>query len=381
MPSKRGRMNGEGSIYFRASDSKWCASLTLANGKRKVLYGDTSDDVRRQLAKAVRERDQGITAQSDDRLTVAAYLAGWLERGTPRWRASTHERYAEQVAHVSAALGKTRLLKLSAAQVERLYAQLLESGLSGSSVAHLHTCLKSALKDAVRKRILAVNVCEMVTPPRAAHAEIHPLDETQANAFLLASRGERQEALFILALRTGMRQGELCALAWQDVNMERGTLLVRRSVRARKGGGYEFMPPKTKAGKRTITLKPAVIEALKGHRARQAEERLFLGAAWQDNGLVFPSTIGTPQEVHNLSRTILRRIVERASLPRIRFHDLRHTCATLMLSHGTDAKTVSDLLGHANIAITLGTYGHVLPNMRERAADIMDAILAPSTAV
>jgi integrase len=122
-----------------------------------------------------------------------------------------------------------------------------------------------------------------------------------------------------------------------------------------------------------------MVDALKAHKARQAEERLFLGAAWQDNGLVFPSTIGTPQDGSNLANLVFRRVLNKAGLPRIRFHDLRHTCATLLLSHGTDAKTVADLLGHANITITLGTYGHVLPNMRERAADIMDAILAPST--
>jgi Phage integrase, N-terminal SAM-like domain len=142
MPGKRGRMNGEGTLYQRASDAKWCASLTLANGKRKVLYGDTPDDARRQLAKAVRERDQGITALSDDCLSVAAFLVGWLERRKSKLRASSHLRYSQQIAHITKALGKTRLSKLTATQVERLYAQLQDAGMSGTTVRLLHTILK-----------------------------------------------------------------------------------------------------------------------------------------------------------------------------------------------------------------------------------------------
>jgi integrase len=378
MPGKR-RGNGEGTITQRP-DGTWRGSLTLPDGQRKDFRARTQEDARRTLTRLTRERDTGVLMRSDERLSVAAFLTGCLERRKPRLHTSSHERYTEQLAHIIRALGTVRLSKLTATQIEREYARLQDDGLSATTVAQLHTILKSALKDAVRKHIVPTNVCELVTPPRASHQEIHPLDETQANAFLLAARGERHEALFILALRTGMRQGELLALKWADVNMERGTLLVRASLRAKTGGGYTFNPPKTKAGKRTIALKPAVIEALKAHKARQAEERLFLGAAWQDNGLVFPSTIGTPQDAHHLGTLLMRRILKKAGLPPTRFHDLRHTCATLLLSHGTDAKTVADLLGHANITVTLGTYGHVLPNMREHAADIMDAILSPSAA-
>jgi integrase len=155
---------------------------------------------------------------------------------------------------------------------------------------------------------------------------------------------------------------------------------LRTSLRALRGGGYAFNPPKTKAGLRTITLTSAMIDALKAHQRRQNEERLFLGEAWTDLDLVFPSQIGTPQDARNRANIHFARVLQKARLPRIPFHDLRHTCATLMLSRGTDAKTVSDLLGHSTIAITLNSSGHVLPNMRERAADIMDAILAPSLA-
>lgn len=346
-----------------------------------MLYGKDSEDARRKLAKAIRERDQGITAQSDERLTVAAFLADWLERRKARVRASTHKRNGEQLAHIIKTLGKVRLTKLTPAQIEGVNARLLASGLSGTSVAHINTVFNGAMKDAVKKRILAINPCDAVDAPRATTEEIHPLDSDQANAFLMAARDDRFEALFILALRTGMRRGEMLALKWQDVNLERGTLLVRASLRGRKGGGYDFLPPKTKAGRRTIALTPTVIDALKAHRARQGRERLFLGAAWQENGLVFPSTIGTPQDPQNLSRIVFKRVLDKAGLPgETRLHDLRHTCATLLLSHGTDAKTVSDLLGHSTIAITLQTYGHVLPNMRTRAADMMDAIFAPSAA-
>jgi integrase len=378
MPGKRG--NGEGSIMQRP-DGTWRGQLTLANGRKRDFRAKTYTEARAKLARLIRERDMGLALHTDERLSVAAFLAGWLERRKPRLRASTHRRYTEQLAHILRALGRVRLTKLTASQVERVYAQLLERGLSSTSVAHIHVVLKCALKDALRKGLVPMNVCELVSAPREADHEIHPLDERAANAFLIAASGERLEALFILALRTGMRQGELLALKWADVNLERGSLLVRASLRALRGGGYEFNPPKTKAGRRTIALSSAMIEALKSHRKRQNEERLFLGAAWTDLDLVFPSQIGTPLDARNLANSPFRRVLQKAGLPRIRFHDLRHTCATLMLARGVDAKTVSDLLGHATIAITLNIYGHVLPNMRERAADIMDTILAPSLGI
>jgi integrase len=378
MPGKR-RSNGEGSIMQRP-DGSWRGQLTLANRRKKDFRAKTYAEARAKLARLIRERDMGIDLQTDERLTVASFLAGWLERRKPRLRTSAHRRYSEQLAHIIRALGRVKLTKLTPAQVERVYADLLEAGQSTTSVAHIHTVFKGAMKDAMRKHLVAMNVCELVTAPREAHHEIHPLDEEQANAFLIAARGERLEALFILALRTGMRHGELIALKWADVNLDRGSLLVRASLRALRGGGYEFNPPKTKAGRRTIALTPPVIEALKAHRRRQNEERLFLGAAWHDMDLVFPSQIGTPQDGSNLANVHFARILQKSDLPRIRFHDLRHTCATPMLSRGIDAKTVSDLLGHSTIAITLNTYGHVLPNMRERAGSIMDAILAPSVA-
>jgi len=377
MPGKR-RSNGEGTITQRP-DGTWRGSLTLADGRRKDFRAKTQEEARRTLTRLTRERDQGIQLQSDERLTVAAYLADWLKRQKPRLQASSHLRYTEQMAHVIQALGRTRLLRLTPSHLERLYADLLATGLSNSSVAQLHTTLKGALKDAVRKRILAINPCDAATAPRIDREEMQPLDEQQANAFLIAARGDRLEALFILALRTGMRKGELLALHWQDVDLKRGTLLVRVSLRALGGGGFVFNQPKTKAGRRTITLTSPMIDALKRHRVRQNEERLFLGDAWQDHGLVFPSTIGTPQDAQGLLNRIFKRTLATAGLPSTtRFHDLRHTCATLLLLRGIDANTVKDLLGHANITITLGTYGHVLPNMRDRVADMMDTILAPS---
>jgi integrase len=377
MPGKR-RGNGEGTITQRP-DGSWRGSLTLADGRRKDFRARSQEEARRKLTQLTRDRDQGIQLLSGERQTLSAYLADWLQRQKPRLQASSHERYTYQMAHVTAALGRVRLNKLTSAQIERLYADLLVAGLSNTTVAQTHTTLKCALKDAVSKRILLFNPCLSATPPRANVEEIHPLDETQANAFLVAARGERQEALFILALRTGMRRGELLALHWQDVDLERGMLQVRLSLRTQVGGGFTFNPPKTKAGRRTIRLTPTVIDALKRHRAKQNEERLFLGDAWQDHGLVFCSTVGTPQEPHNLSDRIFKRLLGRAGLPdTTRFHDLRHTCATLLLLRGIDPNTVKDLLGHANISITLGTYGHVLPNMRDRVAEMMDTILAPS---
>jgi integrase len=217
-------------------------SLTLPDGRRKDFRAKTYEEAGRRLRQLTRERDQGVLILTNESLTVAAFLADWLERRRPKLRASTQVRYREQVAHINRALGRVRLSKITAAKIELLYSQLQDAGMSGSTAKLLHVILKSALKDAVRKRILAVNPCEAVEAPKGNTEEIHPLDSGQANAFLLAARGERFEALFILALRTGMRQGELLALKWADVDTERRTLLVRASLRRLKGGGYEFNP-------------------------------------------------------------------------------------------------------------------------------------------
>jgi len=220
------------------------------------------------------------------------------------------------------------------------------------------------------------NVCKATTPPKPVAEEIKPLDAEQARQLLRTAGGERFEALYVLAVTAGLRIGELLALRWQDVDLEASgpTLRVRRTKSTAKSGPV-FTTPKNGKG-RSISLTRHAVEALKAHRAAQNAERLKAGSLWQDNGLVFCTHGGRPLDSHNVARTSFKPLLERAGLPNIRFHDLRHTCATLLLSRGHHPKLVQVLLGHASVALTLDRYSHVLPGMGDQTAAAMEAALS-----
>jgi integrase len=202
------------------------------------------------------------------------------------------------------------------------------------------------------------------------------LDSQQAQSLLNAAKGDRLEALYVLAITTGMRQGELLGLRWQDVDLESGSLQVRRTLSQIKGGVALYKEPKSGKG-RSIRLSGMALEALRRHRVSQNEEHLKLGSLWEDHGLVFPGPVGEPMRRWTLDRRSFAPLLERAGLSgTVTFHGLRHTCATLMLKGGIHAKVVQEVLGHADIALTLNVYSHVLPNMQEDAARRMDELLA-----
>ena len=201
-----------------------------------------------------------------------------------------------------------------------------------------------------------------------------PLTEEQARTFLKACEGHRYEALYVLALATGMRRGELLALKWGDVDLDGGGLQIQRNLQS-TSAGYVFARPKTKRSRRRIALSTSVIAALRYHRAQQEEERLKLGEAWANLDLVFPNAVGRLYEASNFVRRQFKPLLRRAGLPVIRFHDLRHTAATLLLARAVNPKVVSEMLGHSNVSITLNIYGHVFPHMQQEAADLMDRVL------
>lgn len=218
------------------------------------------------------------------------------------------------------------------------------------------------------------NVCDDVKSPRPRKREITSLSPEQARRFLDACSGERLEALFVVAVHSGMRQGELLGLHWEDVDLEAGALRVRRAL-AQTNDGPVLSAPKSAKSRRRIKLTGAAVESLKRHKAAQNAERLKLGGIWQDRGLVFANRTGGFLSPYLLAGGPLKRPLERAGLPKIRFHDLRHTCATILLSRGVHAKLVQELLEHATISITLDTYSHVLPGMDDGLADAMDEAL------
>jgi integrase len=221
---------------------------------------------------------------------------------------------------------------------------------------------------------VARNVADLVTPPRAERHEMQTLSPEQARAFLEAAQGDRFHALYVLALSTGMRQGELLALRWHDVGLETSTVQVTGSLQ-QVNGGYVVTEPKTHSSRRRLVLTKSAIEALRLHRVAQAEERLRLGPAWEDNDLVFANEIGGFVDASNLVRRSFLPLLRRADLPRVRFHDLRHSAATLLLGRGVHPKVVAEMLGHSQISVTLDLYSHVTPTMQQEAASVMDAVL------
>jgi integrase len=230
------------------------------------------------------------------------------------------------------------------------------------------------MEQALRWGLLPRNVSEAVDPPKARREEIRPLSADEARRLLEEACGDRLEALYVLAVQCGLRQGELLGLRWEDVDLESGTLQVRRTLTTTKDGP-EFTAPKTAKGRRSIKLTAGAVDALERHHDRQFEETSRLARLWQDYGLVFATTTGTPLNPSNLVSRSFKPLLKRAGLPVIRFHDLRHTCATLLLSRGVHPKLVQELLGHATIAITLDTYSHVLPGMGDQIANAMEDVL------
>ncbi len=376
MSNRRGR--GEGSIYRRGRDGRWVGEVTLPeSGRRKTVTGATRQEVQRKLAALRREIEHGLTP-GDARQTVEHYLASWLESIKPTIADATwlrHEQFCR--LQIVPAIGAVKLSALSAQHVQTLYAALLSSGLSSTTVHHAHATLHKALRAAVRLGLVARNVTEMVEAPRMRHHEMHVLTPEQARRFVEACEGERHAALLVLALTTGMRQGELLALHWKDVNLSgvRGqTLSVRWNMRYRDGV-FTFKEPKTRRSRRRIALSRETVEMLRAHRTRQKAERLRAGEVWQENDLVFCTEAGTPLSSTGGLRSTFWRVLRRAELPMMRFHDLRHSCATLLLLSNVNPKVVSELLGHASVSITLDIYSHVMPDMQEDAASTLADML------
>jgi integrase len=375
MAKRRG--NNEGSIY-RRKDGYWVGQYGIQTPKgikTRYIYGKRREDVREKLAKAIADRDGGFVYDAGN-MTVGEYLDRWLNdsvRNTVRRR--TWERYEQFVrVHLTPALGKIKVAKLTPAHVRGLYRDRLDSGLAPRTVLHIHRAFSKALKQAVADGLIPRNPAAPVKPPQPRQVEIRPLNREQVRALFEAASGNRLEALYVVAVTAGLRRGELQGLKWDDLDLEAGMLQVRRTLSEPKGG-YIFEAPKSGKG-RSIRLTRKATLALREHRKRQLEERIQKAGLWQEQGLVFPSGVGTPLSGGNLNRTF-KATLQRAGLPKsTRFHDLRHTCATLLLKQGVNPKFVQELLGHADISLTLNVYSHVLPDMGDAAAGAMDAALA-----
>jgi integrase len=263
--------------------------------------------------------------------------------------------------------------------VQALYAAKLNSGLKPSSVRSIHAVLHCALEQAVKWNLIPRNPARAADPPKIREDEITPLDSEQARKFLDAASGEKFEALYVLSLTTGLRMGEALGLKWTDIDLDAETLRVNRQLqRMRKDGGKAgnlvFSEPKN-ASRRALDLPVHAVRTLRAHRKRQLEEKLESGALYEDQGLVFATGKGTPLDAQNVVNRHFKPLLRRAGLPNIRWHDLRHTCATLLLSRGTHPTYVQKLLGHASVQLTLDRYSHWMPSMGKHTANAMDEAL------
>ena len=376
------RANGEGSIYQR-KDGRWAAVICLNNGKKKSMYRHTQAEAVMALQLANQAKMQG-TLTSTRNETVEAFLQDWLRyRVQPRVRERTYQNYCETVTkHLLPTLGQIKLQQLTATHIQKLYDMKRQQQLSPRTIHHIHFILRRALDDAIQLHHLWQNVCQDVVLPRKpkGHLIAKALTIEQARQLLVATHDDELEALYMLAITTGMRQGELLALTWKDFDFTTGKLQIRRSLHRVPHKGTIASELKTVSSRRCIQMTTGARDALQRHALQQQRTAREQEAGWNKEGWIFCNTRGKPLHVTDLIRRSFRPLLEKAGLPPMRFHELRHTTATLLLSMGTHPKIVQELLGHSNIMITLEIYSHVLPPLQEETMHTFHAWLMESDA-
>jgi len=395
MPKKR-RGHGEGTIFYRKDKKLWVAQMTVGHDpdtvkiKRVTFYGKTRKEAREKLNKALVDLTEG-TFVEPSQITVKQWITTWLqEYMKPHLRPTTWGNYETLVrCHIIPAIGEIPLRKLRPEHLQKLYNDLLkngrkdgkEGGLSPRMVRYTHSIIHHALEQAVKNGLVVRNVSKATERPKQPKKEMATLTAEQVDALLEEAKNDRLYPALVLEFHTGLRLGELLALRWEDVDLKAGLVSVKRSlarVKNEEPGDKKtkiiFQEPKTGKGIRTIPIPADVVSVLRTHKIRQTEERLKLGPSYNTEGLVFTSATGGPIWPESFRR-YWKSLLKRANLPDIRFHDARHTFATLMLELGEHPKTVQEILGHSRISQTLDTYSHVRPEMMrgavERLADLL----------
>ncbi|MEU9848855.1 tyrosine-type recombinase/integrase [Streptomyces sp. NPDC047985] len=389
---KKTRANGEGTIYQR-KDGRWEAAgyVLAANGTRKRVrvYSTTRRNAADKLAEKIADSNRGLPVATADS-TVGDYLTYWLNGvAVHRLRETTHTRYAACVRlHLIPGLGTKKVARLTAKDVRTFLDQLrttcqcctqgldaerkkccavgecCQKRLSALTVTYVHSVLKSALEHAVREDELPRNVARNLKTTAPRPRRFQPLTATEARQFLDAARANRLHAL------TGLRKGELLGLRWEDLDLTTGTASIRHSLQRTRTGGLTHLPTKTRASERRIALPTECLNSLKEHRGRQDKERETAGSDWSGSGLVFTTPTGWPLDPANLTRRF-RTFLDRATLRRIRFHDLRHSTATLLLGQSVDLVVIKELLGHAHIGVTASVYAHVRLRLQRQSIDTL----------
>ncbi len=366
------RGNQTGHIRKRI-DGTWEARIDTGRsptGKRrtKSVYGKTRKEVSDKLTRLASQKLDGKLIH-DDQTTVADYLDLWLS-GTVKQttRPATHLSYSQNVRiHISPALGRIKLAKLTPLHVQGFYAEMSKAGKSARMLQMNHAILRRALSRAVKMGVIPRNVCDAVDRPTIEKHEITPLDAEQVSKLMTAAEGERIYPLIVVAVFSGLREGELFGLEWGDIDLKSAKLEVRRTT-VDLNGVVTTSPPKTGKGQRLVELTKLAVDAL------TAQKEMLIAEGLESCPLVFPNIDGTYQRRFGPFRSGFKAILKKAGLPAIRWHDLRHSAATLLLSTGCHPKIVQERLGHSTIGITMDTYSHVLPTMQREAVDKLDSL-------
>ncbi|HMR94840.1 MAG TPA: tyrosine-type recombinase/integrase [Microthrixaceae bacterium] len=368
--------------------SSWTYVLYLgrdASGKKQQKWVGghrTKKEAEDALVEALERMRTGMWVDPGT-TTFGEFLTEWLAAMESNVLDTTYRGYEQMIRNwVVPRIGDVRLVELSPMHLRSLQTELLRSGrvdgaggLSARSVASCRRTLKKALKDAMRWGLIARNPMEAVDPPRVVDAEMTIWSDVQTRTFLDAVSDHELYAMWVLFLTTGLRRGEIAALRWEDMDLDRATMaVVRNRVSAGRGRAVSVHQPKTRRGRRNVALDTTSVEVLRTHRTAQSAERLRLGPAWLDSGYVFCGIDGAPLHPDTITATFQASIRD-LDVPRIRLHDLRHTSATLALKAGVHPKVVSERLGHATVGITLDLYSHVLDGMQAEAAEQIGAVV------
>lgn len=368
----RKRSSGEGSIYQLPS-GRWRGLVTV-NSKRLSFVGNTKGEVASWIKKTANQVDNGLTYQST-KVTLGNYMAGWLVNIQSSIRPATFRNYTILVNHhIVPALRNVLMKDLTADRLQAVYNEWIVKGIGLHTIRKNHAILHHALRQAEQTGLIHRNTADLVRPPQIPHKEMQFWSESEANRFLLAARGDRLYALFHLAIVTGARQMELLGLKWQDLDWTRGTIHIERQL-TRMGKGFAKL--KTKSANRSIEIGSAMLAELREHAKRQDLERRIAGDDWQDMDLIFTNLKGGPVNHKTLVDHHFKPLAREAKLPVIRFHDLRHTAAAIMLSHGVPMFVASRRLGHARASITSDIYGHLIPGAETGIGQMMDDLVAP----
>lgn len=370
--ARKRRGHGEGGVYQRESDGKWVGSITVGRtpkGKQKrvVVYGKTKAEALTKLREKQQQQDAG-TLSDPSTLTVEGFIKRWTETAGKAKRKTTQERRAFYIdKHILPFIGHVRLNKLGLIHLETWLADLEKAGRSVWTRHQAATMLGTALRHAVRLKLIHSNPAADLVKPSLPDDEVEIYTEDEARLLLATTSLHRLHALYVLALTSGMRHGELLALHWPEVNFQDDAVKVSQTLKPKKGGGFTLEPPKSKKGRRSIDLPKVTMDALHEHRKRMLAEGRDVKA-----GPVFVTKTGNFMGSSNFAKQIHKPMLRRAKLPVRKFHALRHTHASMLLAKGRSLKSVSERLGHSSPELTLRVYAHLMPGDGKETAKVLD---------